>query len=151
MQTFVPPMPSTQNPDSPKSNEALKRSFDTSAIPFPTGGIQLQTLVDRFPSDFQWKWGSFITPESCPSIDVLFNAMHSERELAAMAFCKAAGIAFEGAEGVSVGREELCGILSSAYEQLGIASGQHQADELIRSIERQASQQAVAGTRARNS
>ena len=117
-------------------SERILNSFTPRELAFPTDRLTVRDLINQFPNDLKWEWNGFVSEEKQQFVEALFGALHTEREIAAMAFCKAANIPFPRKN--SLNEQGLAEILSSAYESLGISTGQHQTNELIRSIEVQA-------------
>jgi hypothetical protein len=125
--------------------------IDFAAIDYPTDKLTVKMMRQRSPHAFDTEprpeWGPYIVTESRSrfrrmSMDkVISHAVDSERKLAEWAFKKALGQPVED-RGFPGDRETTLECLSSDYIKWGLARGEHEASEMLRSIEAQAVAQA---------
>ena len=123
--------------------------FDAVRISFPTDRICVGDLIRKYPDSFKWDWLEFCSPdEPQKAFRDLLNAMHAERELAALAFNDAlntqgatTGHASLSSFSHGSSHEDLVSELSAYYQNLGVAHGDAETLELVRRFESAASAQ----------
>jgi hypothetical protein len=128
-------------------------SLDYSAIQFPSDSLSVKDLRRLFPKAFDvpvteaWvgriRDAAFHMHESLDA--ALGNVLDAEREVAERAFQSALGS--DPRKWSLAAADEVRDCLAADYVRTGIAAGEHQAQEFIRNIERQAISQAhlIAG------
>ena len=123
-------------------------TIDLTQIEFPTDKLTVKVLRRAYPEGFDVEPPPdrvvmpFRRPLHRMSLDnVLSSIVNSERILAEMAFKAAMGQSVEGDDRQG-GREIIIEDLGNDYIRLGLARGEHEAREMMGSIESQAAAQA---------
>lgn len=115
--------------------------LNLTSVSFPSDSISIESLRRLFPNDFdvgitegiQAQPKFFLLVENTINAsNTLGNVLYCERLLAAWYYAKEKGIAPP-----ETGLVDLQEELSENYCKLGIATGPHHAEELMRDIERQ--------------
>jgi hypothetical protein len=124
--------------------------IDFSQISFPSDKLTIAALRKAYPN-------SFDLPARMPSSkyeepteygrgsleQTLGGVIDAERLVASLAFKESLGLALTESEALRP-REVIHDSLTSEYITLGLASGEHHANQLVRDIETQATSQALA-------
>ena len=119
----------------------LVGEFDVTKLDFPSDKLTIADLRRAYPVDFEFKW-SAKSPDELRFHNNLVPALYFERELAARAYAKAAGLPTpKASKGFS--RKELYEGLADDYLALGATFGRHQIDAMLQRLERQAAGQAT--------
>jgi hypothetical protein len=125
--------------------------IDFAAIDYPTDKLTVKQLRQRTPHAFDVEprpeWGTYIVTDNRSRFrrmtmdNVLGHVVDSERQLAEWAFKKALGQPVPDWD-LSSERDTTMDNLSSEYIKWGLARGEHEANEMLRGIEAQATAQA---------
>jgi hypothetical protein len=120
--------------------------IDFTKIAFPSDRITVKSLRDAFPHSFDLPAHSFDQSstrsyERGSVAQALDGIIDAERLLAGIAFKRALGQPMSSDEG-RFDRSEFLDALETDYGRVGLASGAHQVEELMRAIEAQAVEQA---------
>jgi hypothetical protein len=123
--------------------------IDFAAIDYPTDKLTVKMMRQRTPIAFdiepdrQWQVTESRSRYRRLSMDSAFaHAIDSERQLAEWAFKKTLGQPIDDERFSIARREETLECLASDYIKWGLARGEHEASEMLRSIEAQAVAQA---------
>jgi hypothetical protein len=118
-------------------------SVEFTQISFPSDSLTVAALRKSYPRSFDLPrvGGSDRTYGRGSLDDTLGNVIDNERLIASLAFKKAIGLSPTEAE-TEEPRETLVEFLTHDYVTLGVAAGEHHAEQLIRDIEAQATAQA---------
>jgi hypothetical protein len=123
--------------------------IDLAAIDYPSDRLTVKMMRQYMPHAFDVEprpdWDRLVTESRSRfrrmSMDnVLAHFIDAERQVAESAFKKALGQPVEGFSDIM--REETFEVLSSDYIKFGLARGEHEAQEMLRGIEKQAEAQA---------
>ena len=125
-------------------NEPNRLAISIENIQFPSDRLTFGQLRRVFPADFSD--GALKSQRNTRFLDDVFPMLQLEKEIAAMAFARAAGVSPPKTRFPYLDDEgELIEDLAMFYTKLGIASGEKHAAELIRGITSQAVAQASPG------
>jgi hypothetical protein len=123
-------------------------AIDFTQLPFPSDNLTVAALRKAYPYSFDLPSrivaSKFDTPREYGRIsleETLGGVIDAERMVASMAFKQAMGLPPTESE-AQRSRETLRESLASEYVTLGLAAGEHHADQLIRHIEAEATTQA---------
>jgi hypothetical protein len=119
-------------------------AIDFTQLKFPSDSLTVATLRKVYPHSFDLSsrtGGSHRTYGRGSLNDTLGGVIDTERLVASLAFKQALRLAPNEAE-TQDPQETLRDLLASDYVTLGLATGQHHAEQLVRDIEGQATTQA---------
>ena len=123
-------------------------AIDFTQLPFPSDNLTVAGLRKVYPHSFDLparipalKFETAIEYGRASLEKTLGGVIDAERMVASLAFKQALGLVLTESESRR-SRESLLESLASEYVTLGLAAGEHHADQLVRDIEAQATTQA---------
>ena len=124
-------------------------SIDFTRIEFPSDRLTVKVLRQKFPEVFDRPprdgsrlWRRPTQQENNDLETLVGGILNTERELAARAFYAATGKELPSHDRGAGYRDEAAECLGNDYMRYGLARGRHEAAEMIRHIEAQATSQA---------